>query len=98
MTGLSDYDFKWVYTELGHYKYLYMLIFEGANSGDDKEIASIVKTKKGKILVEAKCDMIEFKTEQEFDEPKLANKFIMSTKKWIRGEIIKAKEAEKKKI
>ncbi len=94
MATLRDYSLKWISAGLGRYKYVYILMFEGVDCKDDKEIASIIKTKKTKILVEAKCDMIGLKVGQEFDEPKLANKFVTNTKKRIRVEILKAKEKE----
>lgn len=96
MTRLSDQGFKWINTEFGHYKYLYVLLLEGVSSDDDEEVASIVKikTKKEKIVIEAKSDRLGFKVEQEFDDPKLASKFVTITKKWIGDEILKIENAK----
>lgn len=90
MTKLNDYGFKWIKTELGYYKALCILTLEG---DDTEEVASIVKTKKEKkFMIEAKCEELGFKTEEEFDDPKLANKFVSNTKKWIGEELIKREE------
>lgn len=91
MSKLSDYGFKWVKTDLGHYKITHILTL---NIDDNtEEIASIVKTDKEKIfLIEAKCEELGFKTEQEFDNPKMANRFVSNTKKWIGEELIKIQD------
>lgn len=59
MSKLSDYGFKWVKTDLGHYKIVHILTLE---DDDKEEIASIVKTDKENIfLIETKCEEIGLK-------------------------------------
>ena len=90
MGKLSDYGFKWIKTELGHYKTIHILTLE---DDDTEEIASVVKTEKGKkFLIESKCEELGFKEEQEFDDPKIANKSVSDTKKWIGVELVKIEE------
>lgn len=90
VTKLGDYGFKWVKTELGHYKTVYILTLK---DDDIEDIASIVKTAKEKrLIIEAKCEELGFNIEQEFDNQKLADEFVSDTKKWIGEELIKIEE------
>jgi len=90
MSKLSDYGFKWVKTDIGHYRTVHILTLE---DDDTEEIASIVKIKKGKkFLIEVKCEEVGYKTEQEFSDSKFANGFVLNTKKWIGEELIKIQD------
>lgn len=48
--------------------------------------------KEKKFVIEAKCDELGYKTEEEFDDPKIANKSVSNVKKWIGEELIKREE------
>ncbi len=86
MGKLSDYGFKWIKTDLGHYKIAHILTLE---DGGTEEIASIVKTDKEKIfLIETKCEELGLKGEQEFDDPKIANRFVSNIKKLIEDMVV----------
>jgi len=90
MTKLNDYGFKWIKTDIGHYKTVHILTLE---DDDTEEIASIMKTEKEKkFVIEAKCDELGYKTEEEFDDLKVANRFVSNVKKWIGEELIKREE------
>lgn len=84
---LSDYGFKWIGRIDGENKVSHILVLE---DDDDEEIASVIKTKKGKkFLIEGKCEDLGFAGEQEWDDVKLADLFVSNTKKWIEEELIK---------
>lgn len=90
MTKLNDYGFKWVDTDIAQYKTVHILILE---DGGTEEIASIVKTdNEKKFLIEAKCEKLDLKGEQEFYDSKTANIFVSNIKKLIGEELIKIQD------
>lgn len=90
MSKLNDCGFKWITKNDGKDKTTHILTLE---DDDEEEIASVVKTKKGKLfLIEGQCEEIGFKGEQEWDDEKLADRFVSNAKKWIGEEIVKIQE------
>lgn len=93
MSRLNDYGFRWTRKDLGHHKtvrVIYTLILE---SDETKEIASIVKSnKEKKFLIEAKCEELDLKGEQEFHDIAITDRFISNIKKFIGEELIRIRD------